>query len=683
MTTSPVFTKSLYGRVFFVGILWLIGCFSPAGLLAQNIAPPISNTAQPHIVSPVISEILDQSVWSWAKLSAGEREMSLGIAYVKTGNYVKARQLLRRVAKIAPVLRDYLLYYVGEADWQSGHPQAAMKHWQILVQLYPQSRLTIYAQLGLIDAALQLKKWEIAKRWIDTVLSYATDPKAGAAGRSLLRRGEMSRIKLAIGLGDTSKAAALILAYYTSALYPDEALEARQLISQTSNQLRINPLTSLGKSDRLAIAKDFMERGLALEAARLLAPIANRSNKVKVAYARALFAARDYNSALSVLRKLNDQHYYPGGKVKFLQWYATSLARSGHDTEAIAMQERLAQMSTGKRRLRAISNKAFLLADAGRLSAAIREYKRLSTLVANDRRQQMNNAWHIAWSYYRLRQWENARTALQLASNYAVGHKLAKAQFAYWRGRIAQKMGNRKAARIQWKAVIGIAPYSYYGHLARRRLSGRSTKNMFIVSAENRLKLIQGMPEIIRTGSAASRELYRLGLWEMALEEELSLSELGDKFGALHHLGLAKLCDDRDLPVNLMLALIRQESNFHPQIVSRAGAIGLMQLMPHTAMRVAAELGERHFQVEELFQPVTNMRLGTKYFKDLLVRYHNSIPHALAGYNAGEAAVDRWIKRRRNVDAEEFVETIPFVETKNYVRRILTYYYSGKSNYIP
>ena len=163
----------------------------------------------------------------------------------------------------------------------------------------------------------------------------------------------------------------------------------------------------------------------------------------------------------------------------------------------------------------------------------------------------------------------------------------------------------------------------------------------------------------------------------MALEEELSLSELGDKFGALHHLGLAKLCDDRDLPVNLMLALIRQESNFHPQIVSRAGAIGLMQLMPHTAMRVAAELGERHFQVEELFQPVTNMRLGTKYFKDLLVRYHNSIPHALAGYNAGEAAVDRWIKRRRNVDAEEFVET------KNYVRRILTYYYSGKSNYIP
>ncbi|MEK9967896.1 MAG: lytic transglycosylase domain-containing protein, partial [Ferrovibrio sp.] len=126
----------------------------------------------------------------------------------------------------------------------------------------------------------------------------------------------------------------------------------------------------------------------------------------------------------------------------------------------------------------------------------------------------------------------------------------------------------------------------------------------------------------------------------------------------------------------LVLALSRQESEFNQTAVSQAGARGLMQLMPATAKGVAKDL-KVGFDQRQLTQNASyNVRLGSHYLKGLLQNWDNNYVLALAGYNAGEARVRRWIQdwgdpRQPNVDVIDWIELIPFSETRNYVQRVL------------
>jgi len=120
---------------------------------------------------------------------------------------------------------------------------------------------------------------------------------------------------------------------------------------------------------------------------------------------------------------------------------------------------------------------------------------------------------------------------------------------------------------------------------------------------------------------------------------------------------------------DIVFSLIRQESFFDPRIVSGAGAVGLMQLMPDTARAVGKRLGLA-IKRSELTDPDINIRLGTAFFLERLSRTGN-LPAALAGYNAGENRVALWNKSLAPLGEELFIELIPYTETRDYVRRIL------------
>ena len=128
----------------------------------------------------------------------------------------------------------------------------------------------------------------------------------------------------------------------------------------------------------------------------------------------------------------------------------------------------------------------------------------------------------------------------------------------------------------------------------------------------------------------------------------------------------------------LALGLIRQESNFNTEALSPVGARGLMQLMPATAQAVAHRLGDGTVNVTALStDPAYNMRLGTAYLGGLMDQFGGSMPYAVASYNAGPSRVADWLTANGNpvagggVDMVDWIELIPFTETRNYVQRVV------------
>ena len=135
-----------------------------------------------------------------------------------------------------------------------------------------------------------------------------------------------------------------------------------------------------------------------------------------------------------------------------------------------------------------------------------------------------------------------------------------------------------------------------------------------------------------------------------------------------------KYSEENDLDPLLVFSIIRAESNFKRNSISKSGAIGLMQLMPETANETMQKLGEELIIKEQLYNEENNIKIGTKYFSILLKRYDGNIELALAAYNAGIGNVDKWIKDGIiNKDGSN-IENIPYKETNNYVRKIIRDY---------
>ena len=124
----------------------------------------------------------------------------------------------------------------------------------------------------------------------------------------------------------------------------------------------------------------------------------------------------------------------------------------------------------------------------------------------------------------------------------------------------------------------------------------------------------------------------------------------------------------------LVLAVIRAESGGEPRAVSRSGAIGLMQLMPATAAVVARKLGLEAPTRERLFDPETNIRLGTRYLAQLRRQFCDEPWLYVAAYNAGPGNVDKWVLQNPDLSPREIVERVAFDETRAYVFRVLAFW---------
>jgi len=135
-----------------------------------------------------------------------------------------------------------------------------------------------------------------------------------------------------------------------------------------------------------------------------------------------------------------------------------------------------------------------------------------------------------------------------------------------------------------------------------------------------------------------------------------------------------ELCRDLDLDPMLIFGLMRQESTYHPTIVSPAGATGVMQIMPGTGAKVAALSGLGSYSNDRLREPEVNVALGIWYLSRLMERFDGQYPMAVGSYNGGPHNIGRWLRSKHGIGMEEFVEEIPFNETRDYVKKVVRNY---------
>lgn len=122
----------------------------------------------------------------------------------------------------------------------------------------------------------------------------------------------------------------------------------------------------------------------------------------------------------------------------------------------------------------------------------------------------------------------------------------------------------------------------------------------------------------------------------------------------------------------LVWGIMRAESQYRRDAISPVGALGLMQVMPSTGGKVATILGDKSFDAPKLLEPETAIRIGSRYLKRLGDRFEDTIPLVAAGYNAGPHRVKNWLVHFGTLDTDEFIEHIPFLETRNYVKRVMS-----------
>ena len=318
--------------------------------------------------------------------------------------------------------------------------------------------------------------------------------------------------------------------------------------------------------------------------------------------------------------------------------------------------------------------------------------------------------WKAGWWAYRQGRFQDAaqlfdRGAAQFPrSDY-------RPSWLYWSGRAWLQSNDAETAAARLRLAATDYHNSYYGRLAVRQLANR--RGAAITPSLQRQPVPVSVPTaqrialLLATGlnqEAMSELQYAQRVWgdSPQLQATIALTHrrLGNVRAGINTMKraypqylaaggetlpseilqvifpldywplLQKYAEQRGLDPYVVAALVAQESNFDPAVVSPANAWGLMQVLPSTGRNLARKLGVHPFSTKRLTEAEVNVRLGTQFFADSIRRF-GGVHFALAAYNAGDSRVASWQRERPDMPQDEFIDDIPFPETQNYVKRIL------------
>jgi soluble lytic murein transglycosylase len=664
-------------------------------------------------------------VSAYARVHTGEGAaaayLALGHAYLLQHNFPEAVSALHSAhladgSKTAPdgALADYTDYLTAQAFLQSNQLPQAETVLDNFAQKYPDS--IFVESVPVLRANLMLQEGD-PQAALATLTPHRQDPIAGHADFQL------ALAKAETMAGHTEEAQQLFEHVYLDYPLSIEAGVAR-------SQLATNGvLATLPVDERRRHADALYNAGHFNDAEDEYRSLAAQSNVDEASRNALLVAAAECDWKLhrlspTQLNSIPDTTDETGAGRMYL---LMELARDRGD--ATTQQSIVTQMETRfpssvwlAEALYSSGNMYLLLKD---YPHAITYYGELATRFPTNKYAPSAH-WRTGWLNYRLGQYpEAARLFDEQIRVYAGGKEIPSA--LYWRGRIYEDQEQKPTAAAEYyRTILRVYPHYYYAMLAQDRLThlGQVTPATTTPDAIAGLDALQPVtipeltddvpeddPHVIK-----ARLLANAGLNEY-IEPEIHASDGSDEWGAFaeaeiyasygeswHAMRLLKRAipfytsapieaipvaywrilfpqmywtdikaeaERNGLDPYMVASLIRQETEFNPGAVSNKNAYGLMQLLPAVGRSLARQEGIAHFSTSELLNPSTNIRLGTLYLKQTLEKFGGQPEYAFAAYNAGDDRVIDWQSIGNYHGIDEFVESIPFTETREYVQAIL------------
>ncbi|MDR4481151.1 MAG: transglycosylase SLT domain-containing protein [Nitrospira sp.] len=629
----------------------------------------------------------------------------------------EATKILRAVQPDMPVLDDYLRLWTGESLLKQNEPIQAAELLETIPKVVPDSNLIARAAYRTGEAWYSANVCLRALEWLERAVNLAD--KDAAAPLALWHQAECH-----IRENRVSEARTVLKQLWLR--YPHSP-EAREAKAQLETALGGEAWTPTAE-DHLVRAQAFL--GLAMQAEAVeelrgflaMAPGHPRRLDARLKLGVAYVRLKQYDQARETFRALVSERGQEASEA--IVWLARVYLRQNQGEKLVELARSVAPGALGGDQRAMVHLFAGVwLEDQGQFDEAIAMFRQVAKL-GDSTSQRAEGLWRAGWAQYRTARYRDAaetfRTVVELHVNGL------EPQAMYWAARADEHEKNATAPE-QYARLCQRHAYSYYCQLAVRRTSlppvGMAAAEPEPPVSDEAARLPENRRREIERHAVYQRgiELKLLGFAQDAARELGSLTEqysrdpdvllafstLLSEVGAYHPaLRVAKVhfrekLERSGLPTApalwtvayptgllptiaaqgvtavdpyLAAAIIREESQYDEKAVSVVGAVGLMQLMPVTANAVAQRYGFPTVGREELFDQETNIRLGVRYLGQLLDQYGGNVAHAVAAYNAGPIAVNNWIAMHRGREQDEFVELIPYQETRLYVKRVLRSY---------
>ena len=487
---------------------------------------------------------------------------------------------------------------------------------------------------------------------------------------------------------------------------------------------------------RLRVASQYEESLELLEEWRRAYPQTRKADVIEAETIDTLYSKRDSEEAAA--RCLQFAERFPRSallpRVRVVQFRLD--ARMGRTAEVRSRgydlwRGRVGGATAGQRRSAGELLAAYL-ASIGEVEEGLDVYRELYR-TAGTARDQRNILWRAGVAALRAGQDERAVINLRGLNNRNPTGELAPAA-RYWLAVAERRVGKQTEAARLFRALEQRYPYHHYGLLARDRLSdltteatasdedarrrGSATRKFPALELGDRVRRQSDFTAATLLAKAglksAAAELTRQVLARNRRNRALALlaarasAEAGDyrsvstilvnHFGAYLRQPATDLPEDfwrlayprpfweeiqasantHDVDPILLLALMRQESRFDPQARSPAGAIGLFQIMPYTAAELGPQAGVGHLDGGKdeaaLMKPSVNVTIATKLISNLTMIFGRAMPPVIASYNAGEDRVSVWWQAAHGLGEDVFIDSIPYSETRRFVREVLANY---------
>jgi len=640
--------------------------------------------------------------------AAGAAYLALGHAYLLDKRYGEAITDFGLARKASAELADYADFLNARANHDVGNEETASALLHGFAERYPESIFVAQAPELEAEVLLALKDAAGAER----VLAAAAETAAA------LRPGyQFAQAEAAFDLGQEQQAASLyktlLLAHPLSA----EAEMARAKLTAIGAETTLTTAELRSLADAYWNAghyQDANEQYRALAAKQSLDAVSR--NGFAVAAAACELKLKRLTTAQA--EALPDTTGENGARRLYL---LMELARGRDDLDEqkriVAEMESSFPQSPWLAEALYDSGNIYLL--RREYPAAVEYYSALATRFPNSSHAAAAH-WRAGWLSYRQGLFSNAARLFDEQIRLYPGAKETVSAL-YWRGRLYETEDHNPAlAAASYRTILRAYQHYFYAQMARQRLNALGNAP---TSPQPQLDSFQPppVPPLVESFPADSPHLAKARLlanaglndyiaqeiaadpdssdWS-ALAEAQIYASYGEAFRAMRSLKRAlpsaatasmnaiplvywrilfphpwwetiqAEAAKNNLDPYLVASLIRQESEFNPSAISPANAYGLMQLLPSVGKSLARQEGIDHFQTYQLLDPETNIRLGTRYLRQTLNKFGGVTEYALAAYNAGDDRVLDWQAAGPYQGIDEFVESIPFTETREYVEAI-------------